>query len=225
MINNISSLFVILGLTMLFSCSESKTKNFDHHKSTIIQQENQFIISAIDATFPLKLDKINFSDESKIVQLNDRIISKIENTIKEYALDIEFYDSTLTYKDTYINTIRLHDSLQTIFLVLLKHPSSAINSKILFYDNQRKEFSENTFDFNLHALYKLKDKRFEPSNLKTGFKITHPEIERLDFNEDGIKDYKFVRLWHNGTYNSLQTTILSVKQNRIDTLHFAEDLL
>ena len=38
--------------------------------------------------------------------------------------------------------------------------------------------------------------------------------------EDVINDYKFVRLLHNGTFNEICTTILTVRNNKPDTLHF-----
>ena len=155
--------------------------------------------------------------------MNDGIVSRIEEVVKDYANDFEFYDNSQTYKDTYINTIRLHDSLQTIFIVLLKHyPTGELNTRVLFYDNQKKVFADTEFDFNLWVLYDFNNGKLIPSKLKTDFKITSPEIEVVDLNKDGIKDFKFVRLWHNGTFNSIHTTILTIDNNKIDTLHFDE---
>jgi len=71
---------------------------------------------------------------------------------------------------------------------------------------------------------------YENWNLKAGylkklFKIVTPEIEVVDFNKDGINDFKFVRLWHNGTFNAINTTILTVRKGKIDTLHFDEKFI
>lgn len=217
------TLTAIILLTILFGCSDRKSKKDEVSDNDNHEHTNHFEISAINGKLPLRLDKLNLEDKNNSIQLNDGIVSKIEEVIKDYARDFEFYDSTQTYKDTYLNTIRLHDSLQTIFLVLLKsYPTDAVNSRVLFYDNQKKEFADNVFDFNLWALYNFDNGELIPTKLKANFKITSPEIELSDFNKDGINDFKFVRLWHNGTFNAIHTTILSVKNNKLDTLLFNE---
>lgn len=183
--------------------------------------KNSFIITAIDAKLPLKLDKIDFNEN--IVHLNDGIVSTIKKTAKKYAYELTFYDSSQTYRDVYLNTIQLHDSLQTIYIVLLKHyPTNAVNSKVLFYDNQKKKFADKVVDFNLHALYDFDHEKLTPSNLKTDFKITSPEIEIVDFNKDGINDFKFTKLLHNGTFNALHTTVLTINNLRLETLLMEE---
>lgn len=217
------TLIVIFILTILFGCTDRQTKNSDTQKIESSKNEEPFLISAINAKFPLRLDEINLEDKNNTIHLNDGIVSKIEDVVKEYARDFGFYDSSQTYKDTYINTIRLQDSLQTIYLVLLKHyPTGELNSRALFYDNQKKEFIDKTFDFNLWILYNFDNGKLKPTDLKTQFKINSPEIDVVDFNKDKINDYKFVRLWHNGTFNAIHTTILTVRNSRIDTLHFDE---
>ncbi|MDI9868956.1 hypothetical protein [Flectobacillus roseus] len=217
------TLFAIFILTSLFSCTDRQTKNSIEQINEVSENEEPFFISAINAKFPLRLNEIKLEDKNKTIHLNDGIVSKIEDVVKEYASDFEFYDSSHTYKDTYINTIRLSDSLQTIYLVLLKHyPTGELNSIVLFYDNQKKEFLDKTFDFNLWILYNFDNRKLKPTALKTHFKIYSPEIEVVDFNKDEINDYKFVRLWHNGTFNAIHTTILTVRNSKIDTLHFDE---
>jgi hypothetical protein len=216
-------IFSLLGLTILLGCSDRQPKKNEVKNNDNSKHSNHFEISAIDGKLPLHLDELNLEDNNNLIYLNDGIVSKIEEVIKDYAKDFEFYYSTQTLKDTYINTIRLNDSLQTIFLVLLKHyPTGKLNTKVLFYDNQKKEFSDTEFDFNLWVLYNFDNGKLKPTKLKTDFKITSPEIEVVDVNKDGINDFKFVRLWHNGTFNSIHTTILTVKNNKIDTLHFDE---
>ena len=216
------TLIAIFILTNLCSCSNKQSNNLDVKNKDI--DKNHLTISVIDSKFPLSLDKISLKEKNNLISLNDGINAKIEETIKKHAE--EFYDNSQTYKDTYINTIRLKDSLQTIFLVLLKHyPTQEVNSKILFYDNLKKEFVDKEFEFKLYALYDYNNKKLTPTNLKTDFKLNFPEIEIMDFNKDGINDYKFKRLWHNGTFNSIHTTILTIKNSSIDTLYFCEEEL
>jgi hypothetical protein len=217
------TLLAIFILTSLFSCTDRQTNTSDIPKKVIPKTEKTLEITAVNTKFPLRLDEINLEDKYNIIHLNDGIVSKIEDVVKEYAKDFEFYDSTQTYKDTYINTIQLKDSLHTIYLVLLKHyPTGELNSRALFYDNQTKEFINETFDFNLWILYNFENGKLKPTDLKTYFKISSPEIEVIDFNKDKINDYKFVRLWHNGTFNAIHTTILTVRNSEIDTLNFDE---
>ena len=207
----------------MFSCTERKTRNAYIQENEIPKSEKTFVITAINAKFPLRLDLIDLEDKNNTIHLNDDIAAKIEDVVKDYAKDFEFYDSSQTYKDTYINTIRLHDSLETIFWVLLKHyPTNEVNSYILFYDNERKEFIDYDFEFSLYALYNYENGNFKAGYLKKLFKIETSEIEKTDYNKDGIPDYKLVRLWHNGTFNAIHTTILTVMNNKIDTLHFDE---
>ncbi|UII19613.1 hypothetical protein [Fulvivirga ligni] len=214
------TLAAIFLLTIMFSCSDRKSEKDINHKN---KPSGKFEISVIDGKLPLRLNELNFEDHNNYVHLNDGINSKIEETVKVYAKDFEYFDSTQTYKDIYINTVRLHDSLQTIYLVLLKHyPTGEVNSRVLFYDNQQKEFANSVFDFNLFGLYHHNNGKLTSTNLKTDFEITTPEIEVVDFNKDGINDFKFVRLWHNGTFNAIHTTILTVSDNKIDTLYFNE---
>lgn len=71
-------------------------------------------------------------------------------------------------------------------------------------------------------MYDIENKSLQPSELKQSLKIILPEVELVDYNKDGINDFKFIRLIHNGTYNALQTTILTFHDNKLDTLYFAE---
>lgn len=192
-------------------------------KRDTVKISDENVISAIDAKFPLRLTEIEFENKNNTIQLNDEIISQIKKTIEEYANEDKIYDNTQIYNDIYVNTIRLYDSLQTVFFVLLKtYPFTNVHSKVLFYDNRKKIFADETFNFKLWALYNFENGMLVPSELKEYFKITSPEIELVDYDKDGTNDFKFVRLWHNGTFNAIHTTILSVKNNKLDTLYFDE---
>lgn len=220
----------ILSLTLLsaifLSCSNNNEEKTENQNKSGIKAENSFHISAIDAKFPLRLGESDFNSDNKIIQLNDGIVSRIEEVVKAYANDLEFSDSSQTYRDSYINTIQLHDSLTTIYLILLKHfPTNEINSKVLFYSNQKKQFADSSFGFNLYALYNIDDGKLKSSNLKSELKITSPEIELIDFNKDGVNDFKFTRLFHNGTFNAIRTTILTIKNLKVDTLYFKEKII
>ncbi|MEO6819397.1 MAG: hypothetical protein ABI266_01275 [Ginsengibacter sp.] len=203
-----------------------QTKIHDDQKALSINIAIPIKISAVAATFPLCLNKIDCRDINNTVQLDIRIVSKINETVIAYAKEIDFSDSIGTYTDLYFNTIQLQDSLQTIYLILLKHyPTANLNVKVLFYDNQKMIFADSVFDFNLFALDDLDKDNLKSSNLKKECKIIAPEIELGDYNHDGRNDFKFTRLYHNGTSNSLFTTIIEIKNRKINTLFFKEILL
>ena len=181
-------------------------------------------ISIIDANFPLTLSNINLQDTPNITHSNDEIENKIYQTVYSYYFNDCSGDSAETYfklKDVYIGTIRLHDSLQTIYLVVLNHfPGGQVNSRILFYNNSSKQFIDKPLDFNIHALYDYNNGQLTPTNLKEQFQINSPEIQLIDYDKDNKNDFKLIRLYHNGAANAIETAILRVKNMKIDTLNF-----
>ena len=183
-------------------------------------------LAVINSELPLKLPDLDLPDTQKTVHLNDGIEAEIRKTIYSYYFIDCSGDSSETYfkvKDTYIGTIRLHDSLQTIFMVLFKHlPAGEVNSKLIFYNNSTKEFIGHPIDFNLHALYDFNNGKLAPSNLKDSFKITTPEIELVDFDKDGINEFRLTRLYHNGTANTIETIVLKICNNNVDTVEFKQ---
>ncbi|MBK9980927.1 MAG: hypothetical protein IPP15_00645 [Saprospiraceae bacterium] len=186
-------------------------------------------ILAIDTKYPLSLKEINLHDSSHLVALNEGITSQIQQTIIDYYVNEcagDDSESNFKLKDTYIATIRLFDSQETIFMVLLNHiPSGQLTSKVLFYDNITKAFEGKTLDFNIHALYNLENGELKPSNLKTVLNITAPEIDLVDLDKTGHHAYKFTRLYHNGTSNILETTIVSISDMKIDTLEYKNEMI
>lgn len=209
-------LALFLLLTALIGCA-------DKNPDTTTNDRTAPHLTVIDAKFPLNLSTLDLNNEANIVELNDGIVSAISNTVQDYYANDCLSDSLHTYIDTYIRTVRLHDSLTTTFVILLKHyPSEEVTSKVLFYDNEKKEFIGEPLDFKIYALFGFENDHLKPTNLKTDFNIEGPEIQLVDFDNDGIHDLKFTRLFHNGTFNAIHESILSLKNSRLDTLHFEE---
>jgi hypothetical protein len=180
--------------------------------------------SVIDTKFPLILSELDLQKKEDFIQLNDRIDEKIEMTIHSYYFNECSGDSSETdfkVKDIFIGALRLQDKYWTIFVVLFKHfPVGQVNSKLLFYNNFSKQFIEEPLDFNIHALYNFENGILKPSNLKNSFKIIVPEIERVNCEKDRESKFRFTRLYHNGTANAIETLVLKVTDNKIDTLNF-----
>jgi hypothetical protein len=206
---------VFLSLTVWMSCSDASRETENAAAAVTI--------TAIDAKFPLELSTIDFDDKENLVHLNDEITSGIIKTVKDYYTNDCLNDSLHTYTDTYINTIRLRDSLNTLFVILLKHyPQEEVASRVLFYDNVKKELISDPLNFKIYALFNVQNNRLKPTRLKTDFNIVEPEIQLVDFDKDGINDFKFTRLFHNGTFNTIHEAVLTIKNSRLDTLFFEE---
>ncbi len=182
--------------------------------------------SITDATFPLKIENLDWEHLPKVVHVNDGIEAALKATIYDYYFVDCQGDSSETYfslREVYLQTLRLQDSLHTIFLLLFKYPAGGkVSGKVLFYNKESKDFAGKAIDFNLHALYDLDRGKLKPTSLKQLFKLQEPEIERLDYDKDGINEFKFTRLYHNGTANALETAILKINNNQIDTLDFKQ---
>lgn len=202
-------------LIALLSCSGNQVK----------QAIDEISFTAISAEFPLNLGEINFNDKSKEIRLNSDVSLKIDTIIKNFADEI-IWDERFphTYMDAYINTICLKNDLHTIYLVLLKYfpRTETVSGMALFYDNRKDEFIEGSFELGIYFLYHYYDNKLNPSNLKTELNIAAPDIELIDFDMDGVNDYMFTCLSHNGTYNAIVTEILTTKNSAIDTLYFDE---
>lgn len=218
--------FFVLVLSNCISKISSNYKKEENSNNTLTL--NLPNITVIDAKFPLSLTNIDLNVKNS-ANVSDKINTEIKNTIKQYYFNECSGDSLETYfsvKDTYINTIRAYDSLYTVYWVLLKHmPEEQVNSKVLFYDNTSNEFIDNVFNFNIHALYDYNNNKLNSSNLKEHFKINTPEIKTIDYNKDGKPDFEFTRLYHNGTANAIETTILKINDGIVDTVKFEQKQL
>ncbi|TAL62488.1 MAG: hypothetical protein EPN85_02660 [Bacteroidetes bacterium] len=215
-------LFFILPLFVLISCTH-----------TTIDKTTQLLdkpfkcpdIKAIKTTFPLYLSQLDY-DTAKQATVSQVAKEKIQQTILDYYFNDCGGDSSeanFSIKNIYFNTVQLSDSSATVYLIILNHaPSGSVNSKILLYDNNTKSFNDNVVDFNIHGLYDIANEKLKPTNLKEEFKINTPEMEFSNFDKDGIKKLKLTRLNHNGTVNVIETTILKISANKMDTFDFKQ---
>lgn len=216
----------IFLLVIITGCSNSQSNKNQKNQNNKLKTLNLPDIYAIDAKFPLTISNLDFKDKRNMLTFNDGITSKIEETIKEYYFTDCLGDSSETFfsiKDIYFNTIRLYDSLQMVFLVIFNPPAQKLNSIVLFYNNTTKEFIEDKFCYNIHALYNIDKVGIKPSNLKELFKMNVPDIELVDYDKNGKNDLMFTRIYHNGTENAIETIVLKVDNNKVDTLDFRRD--
>ena len=233
---------IILLLIISFSCQErmeknpslivtvdrEETKEVNLNEEKITAKNNFEIphVEVITAQLPVKLELIDFENRDLVQQISDGKQNGIEKEIKNYYLK-DCYGSKESYdsmKDVYLQTIELSNTSNYIlYWIIFKHLSGKVNSKILFFDNGKKEFSEYVHDLNIHALYNEEKRKLIPTNLKKLFRIDFPEIEMVDFDNDDIADFRLRRLYHNGTTNAIEEMIIEVNSTDADTLKFERE--
>ncbi|MFP9117497.1 hypothetical protein ACLI08_06905 [Flavobacterium sp. RNTU_13] len=207
--------FVYLFATIFLASCSSKPNN--------ALPEVDYSIT-ISGSFPLKVGELDLNDSRNFIALNDGVLNKIQTVADDFAKEAMYPEDLKEQEKALIRTVQLRDKDFTLYVILLKsYVGSEVTAKVLFYKNETKEFLKDDFELKLYALYQYRDGKLTPSNLKELFKITTPEIELTDYNKDGINDYKFTRLWHNGTFNAIHTTIISVTNQKTDTLFFKEE--
>ncbi|MFP9099404.1 hypothetical protein ACLI09_10140 [Flavobacterium sp. RHBU_24] len=209
----------LLSITffVLYSCSNKLERQAISEK---------YRANVLDSQFPLRLATVNLDNDKHSLALDDNKVFKIEKVIKDFVDENVLSDDPKIQADAYLRTIRLFDEKHTLYVILLKsYPTDEVTARVLIYDNNTHEYLKDTFDLKLYALYDYDNGALTPTNLRRQFKITSPEIELTDFNWDSINDYKFTRLWHNGTFNAIHTTIISVANAKIDTLSFEEKVI
>ncbi len=178
---------------------------------------------AIEAEFPLILSEIDLDDERNTIPLDKNAAARIDALIKEFAASIASVSAVqdAQHRDTYIAALRMEDPSYTVYVVLLHYFPPMVENvcgKALFYDNRSGRFIDETFDLGIHNLYHFYDGKLVPTNLKTELGITAPEIAPTDPDGDGITDFEITTLLHNGTYNSEQRVVLTLKNSTVDTL-------
>jgi hypothetical protein len=168
-------------------------------------------ILATTGSLPLHLSKINFS-KSQQFEVPANVDAKIDEEL--YSDHVAMYPAE--GRDTYFNTVQLNDGEFSYYLIIIKQATGMVNSILLKADNKSQVFYPGDIEFKLHAMYDISDSSLKPSNLMDLFKITSAEIDTLTLN--GSKCLKLTRLYHNGTENKLETTIVKWTSDKIDTL-------
>lgn len=210
----VSILFVTI---FLVSCTDSNSVSEGRKSDNIASDANDRELTVIDAKLPLFLNRINPHDSGNILHLNDGIVTKIEDIICRYTVpNTNGSENSPAYR--YLNTIRISNNNTSIYLVLFNNTRGYINGRVLFYDNYRKRFYQKEHPINLFAMYKFNGKWVNTSRLRSKCKTHLPDIDSLDYNSDGIVDYRFTVIQNNGHFHGIQTTILTIKNDSITYL-------
>lgn len=203
-----------------------KKSSSDEEKTTIKDNFEIPHVDVITAELPINLALIDFEDTGLVQQISDGKMSGIEEEIRNYYLNDcgGSKEHPYSMKDVYLKTIQINnESSYILYWIIFKHIAGMVNSKILFFDNTKKEFSEYVHGLNIHGLYNEEDRKIVPSNLKELFEIDFSEIEIVDFDKDEFTDFRLRKLYHNGTANAIEEMIIEVNQTNADTLKFERE--
>lgn len=183
-------------------------------------------VRPVSASFPLRLSEVNWVPSDKSVMTHD-VKAVIDGVITDYFFFNCHGDSSeenFTIKDTYVNTVQITKDSLTVFMILLKHyPGGMVNSRLLFYNHRQKRMLGREVDFNLYARYQLDNGVLKETFLKKKLNIDFPEIEIIDTL--GKPALRLNRLYRNGTSNAMESTIIHVYPDGIDTLGFTRHWL
>lgn len=144
-----------------------------------------------------------------------------------------FLKNQCSKKDFYKMSIYLSGSQNIDLLCTITSgcPHSAVVNHIHFYNKNEQRFLAPSHPHNIYNMYHRSDSSIlETSNLiplLKDFLPDLPEIEETDYNHDGISDFTFRRLYHVGTVNAEEITILQLNKDNsaFDTLCFSRDYI
>lgn len=179
------TLFFILGT----GCHETSAPPSKVH----LQEYN---IRVVNASFPLVLKGLTFSDFTK-VRLNSSHYVHLNESVISYLKDAE-----ISVLDTavYKGTIRaIYDKFH-FYLNIFKHPSGKLNANYLIIRSDTLFLKPTAY--NIHAMYDCELNEIVPTNLYDTFMEDLPDAKLVQRN--GLTSLQTIRLLHNGTYNALE---------------------
>ena len=213
-------LFIILSIFLVIACTKQSEKDTFKHPATALSLVMPSI-HPIPTSLPLQVEEIDLNDTQKQVEVSEGKTAFIESIIKDYYYNECNGDprqSFVKVNDTYIGTLWAVDTLTSVFYVILQHPSGTLNAKIGFYDNVTKQPLASAVDYNIQAAYHLTDGQLQPNKIKNNLLLHQPVLEVLDYNHDGIHDFKISSLANNGSKNTIKTQIFDVTAKQLEVL-------
>ncbi len=212
--------FIFISIILAVACTSQADKDGIAHAPTSLHLDIPHI-NVVATGLPLHLDKIDLNAPQNKVEISDGKIALIEKVVKDYYYDECDGDLNQTFikvKDTYIGTLWAVDTLTSVFYVILRHPSGKLDAQIAFYDNVTNQPLSSTLRQNIHNMYHIDDGRFIPSELKKKLLQNTPEIEALDYNQDGINDFKISGLRYNNSSFTPDIKVYDVTSSQLNEI-------
>lgn len=216
-----SFLLLTLSLFLAIACTNQEVQEVVNNATPSLHLKIPNI-NVIPYDLPLQLNQINLNDNQNKVEISDQKVAFIEDIVKDYYYNECNGDPKQIYvkiKDTYVGTLWAVDTLTSVFYIILQQPSGVLDAKIAFYDNVSNQPFPTIIDHNIHTMYRLKEGHLLSSNLKKEYLAHTPLIEPIDYNQDGINDFKITSLLHSGTKPYIKTQIFDVTTRQLQVLN------
>ncbi len=203
---------IILCLVFIGGCAQ------DHERVAGTHELWRPAIRIIEATFPLYLDSVLVTESgtSPSPKLNQALQGVVEDLYFNQcagASNETFY----RLADALLLTMRMPTRTGDYYMMLVQHvPQGFVTGRLISWDQREERIIAGPADVKFSGMYNVRNGELQRSNLKKQFKITGPELEIMDTL--GREAIIVRRLWHNGTFNSMERTALSFDQGRLDTL-------
>lgn len=233
-VNLLLHLFIFCFLVSACDTSNTNSSNQrNSHESKVEAKPKQHVIEYPEIRiyhkfgfmdYPLFLEEVDFNDSSQMTSSGQFMTEeRIHQVISDFYfndLGLDSAESFVKLKDLYLGTIRYHNRINEMYMVFLQTPQGILTSRLLFENVHRSE-NKAILEFNINTMYDFQDGKFTRSNLMDHFNIKEPIVVFTSRWKRGpATAVKLSRLWHNGTANALETTILGIDSTDVDTLSF-----
>lgn len=206
-----STLF--LSLVFLGGCAQK------HDKVTETHELSRPTIRIIEASFPLHLDSVLGTQAGR--SPSPKLDRALHGVVEDFYFNQCVGDSSETWcrlADALLYTVKLRGRESEYYLMVVQHvPQGFVSGRLINWDPREERSIAGPADVRFSGMYNVRNGEMQQSNLKKQFKITGPELEIMDTL--GREAIIVRRLWHNGTFNSMERTVLSLDQGRLDTLY------
>lgn len=204
---------LLLSLVFIGSCTQKPGK------VTETRELSRPTIRIIEASFPLYLDSVLVTEAG--TSPSPKLDRALQGLVEDFYFNQCAGDSNETFSrmtDTHLFTVKMHGHESDYYLMVMQQvPQSFVTGRLIKWDQREERITSGPIDVPLSAMYEVQHGRLQPSNLKTQFKIIGPELEIKDTL--GQESVVVQRLWHNGTFNSNERTVLGFDQDKVDTLY------
>jgi len=177
-------------------------------------------IKLFESEFPLYISKPRLT--GKTADADSIVSGKITNEVIKYYFEFggDSTESNFKVNDVYIKSLVISEQGHSYYIILLKAPASPLDARILISNNITGEYILPVIDYKIHAMYDYTEGSITESNLKKELKINGPDLELTDFDKDNMLDLKLVRLYHNGTSNAVETSIMKIVNNTLINIYY-----
>jgi hypothetical protein len=207
-------LIIYLIIFVLFGCnsSVSNVKEIDRENN-----EKGFIPNSVyvfKEELPLDFAHLGLNKVNERITLSDGKEALIIEAIDEYVASLGVLPN-MDYQP-YVGTVWIKESNHDIYFVIFKHITGVLNTKVIIWNSYSNP--PVFFDYNIHAMYSLNNKRIVKTDLKELLFEDIPLVKITDSLNATLLELN--RLYHNGTANLLENTVLRIdKLNQLDTIN------